>query len=527
MEKKDIYSRFDSEPFRTVGRCADAHGLQVCVVGGFVRDFFLERGSKDADFVACAANPSGSSDENPGILLAQAVAKAIGRGVRVAVFATYGTAQLSGHHLPIEMEFVGARKESYTPESRNPVVSRASIAEDLERRDFTINAMAVSLNEASFGEFIDPFSGLEDLGKGIVRTPLDPDITFSDDPLRMMRAVRFASQLNFSIHPVTMQAIRRNAGRIKIITAERIAEELRKIMRSPRPSVGWRLLEQTGLLSHIFPELEQLKGVETVEGRGHKDNFAHTLQVVDNIAAVSDKEWLRWAALVHDIGKPVTKRFEPGSGWTFRNHNYIGAKMIPRIFRRLRLPLDAKMKYVVKLVNLHMRPQAVGDDDVTDRGIRRLSKEAGEDLHDLMLLAEADITSKNPVKVRRILANFAYVRSRLKEVASKDDWREWHNPLNGNMIKHLFALGDTFEEGRLVGQLQAKIKEEIYCIPEKDNFDYALQYLLSIAPAFFLTPPLNPDCEALLRLVKHPTKTSDGQIYYPVGKNPETQTDAK
>lgn len=523
METKDILSRFDSEPFRTIGRCADTLGLQVCVVGGFVRDFFLERPSKDADFVACGGE---RDEENPGIRLAQAVAREMGRGVRVSVFATYGTAQIAGRACPIELEFVGARKESYTPESRNPIVSRATLAEDLERRDFTINAMAVSLNEGSFGEFIDPFSGLEDLGAGIIRTPLDPDITFSDDPLRMMRAVRFASQLNFRIHPVTMQAIRRNAGRIKIITAERIAEELRKIMRSPKPSVGLALLQESGLLTYIFPELEQLEGVETVEGRGHKDNFAHTLQVVDNVAAASDNEWLRWAALVHDIGKPVTKRYEPGVGWTFRNHNYIGAKMIPRIFRRMRLPLDAKMKYVVKLVNLHMRPQAVGDEDVTDRGIRRLSKEAGEDLQDLMLLAEADITSKNPAKVRRILENFAYVRGRLKEVASKDDWREWHNPLNGHMIKTLFSLGDTFEDGRMVGQLQARIKDEIYCIPEKDNFDYALQYLLSIAPEFSLTPPQHPDRQALLRMVKHPTKTADGQIYYAAGKEPDNQADA-
>lgn len=519
MEKNDLYRRFDSEPFRTVGRCADTLDLQVCVVGGFVRDFFLERRSKDADFVACAVSGTEPSSDNPGIQLAHAVAKSMGRGARVAVFATYGTAQISGRVCPLEMEFVGARKESYTPESRNPVVSRATLAEDLERRDFTINAMAVSLNKHTYGEFIDPFSGLEDLKDGIIRTPLDPDITFSDDPLRMMRAVRFASQLNFRIHPATMQAICRNAGRIKIITAERIAEELRKIMRSPRPSVGLSLLEKSGLMAYIFPELEQLKGVETMEGRGHKDNFAHTLQVVDNVAAVSDNEWLRWAALMHDIGKPVTKRYEPGTGWTFRNHNYIGAKMIPRIFRRLRLPLDAKMKYVVKLVNLHMRPQAVGDEDVTDRGIRRLSKESGEDLQDLMLLAEADITSKNPVKVRRILANFAYVRDRLKEVASKDDWREWHNPLNGHMIKALFSLGDSFEEGRLVGLLQARIKNEIYCIPEKDNFDYALEYLLSIAPEFSLKTPDHPDKQELLGLVKHPTKTADGKIHYPVGES--------
>lgn len=468
----------DSEIISLVGREADRLDMQACVVGGYVRDIFLQRKSKDIDFVAVG----------DGILLARTVAAALGPKVNVSIFATYGTAQVKTHGL--ELEFVGARRESYTPESRNPIVNPGTLAEDLARRDFTVNAMAIDITKQNFATLIDPFGGLDDLHSKTLRTPLDPDITFSDDPLRMMRAVRFATQLDFRIHPDTFRAIKNNAQRISIITKERINDELSKIIRSPRPSIGFRLLDETGLLQLIFPALLDLKGIETREGHGHKDNFAHTLKVLDNVAAHSDNEWLRWAALLHDIAKPATKKYEEGTGWTFRNHNFIGQKMVPRIFKEMKLPLNQKMKYVAKLVGLHMRPQAVGEDDVTDRGIRRLSKEAGEDLDDLMLLAEADITSKNPAKVKRILDNFQYVRQRLREVSTKDDWREWKNPINGYMIKALFDIPD----GKLIGTLRQRVKDEIYCIPEKDNFDYALQYLLSIAPEYGLTPaPYDPE----------------------------------
>ena len=476
---EELIRAIDTPVFHAVGECADCMPVQACVVGGYVRDLLLGRKSKDVDFVAVGS----------GIELARKVATRL-KG-KVSVFATYGTAQVKTRHL--ELEFVGARRESYTPESRNPEVQAGTLADDLSRRDFTINAMAISVNAADFGTLTDPYGGLEDLRKRTLRTPLDPDITFSDDPLRMMRAIRFATQLDFLIHPDTFRAIRANADRLHIITRERINDELGKIMRAARPSVGWRLLDEAGLLKIVFPELLDLKGVETVEGKGHKDNFAHTLKVLDNVAEKSDNEWLRWAALLHDIGKPQTKRFEPGLGWTFRNHNFIGRKMVPRLFRKYKLPLNEKMKYVAKLVDMHMRPQAVGDDDVTDRGIRRMSREAGDDLNDLMLLAEADITSKNPQKVKRILNNFRYVRDRLAEVADKDGWREWSNPVNGHMLKELFGITD----GPLLGTLLTRVKEEIYCIPEKETFDYALDFLLEIAPEYGLTPLPGYDREHL------------------------------
>ncbi len=487
MNLKDEVS---GKVFHLVGDCADALGLTTCIVGGYVRDILLQRKSKDIDFVA----------EGSGIELAKSVAEHIGKGAHVAVYATYGTAQV--RYGKMELEFVGARKESYKSDSRNPIVESGTLAEDLSRRDFTVNAMAISVNKADFGEVIDPFDGLSDLKRKILRTPLDPDVTFSDDPLRMMRAVRFASQLNFCIYPDTFEAIKRNAERIKIITKERINDELSKILCSPRPSVGFRLLDETGLLPLIFPELCLLKGVENVENLGHKDNFNHTLQVLDNVAARSDKEWLRWAALLHDIGKPATKKFEPGRGWTFRNHNFIGEKMIPRIFRSMKLPMNEKMKYVAKLVGMHMQPQAVGEEQVTDRAIRRMSKEAGEDLEDLMILAEADITSKNKAKVQRILENFQYVRSRLKEVSSKDDWREWENPINGNMIMAVFGLKQQ-EQGKVIGSLREEIKDEIYCVPEKENFDYAYDFMLSLAEKYGITPLPGVDKEQIRLMVKH------------------------
>ena len=486
MTPQELKNAIDKPVFHLVGESADELGVKACVVGGYVRDLLLERHSKDIDFVAVGS----------GIELARKVAASM--HARVSVFATYGTAQVKKRGL--ELEFVGARRESYTPESRNPEVSAGSLDDDLRRRDFTVNAMALCVNSGDFGTLIDPFGGLDDMKRRRLRTPLNPDETFSDDPLRMMRAIRFATQLDFAIEYYTFEAIKRNAERMEIITRERINDELSKIMLSPRPSVGWRLLDESGLLPYVFPELIELKGVEMVEGRGHKDNFAHTLKVLDNVAERSDNEWLRWAALLHDIGKPQTKRFEPGTGWTFKNHNFVGEKMIPRIFRRHKLPLNEKMKYVAKLVGLHMRPQAVGDDDVTDRGIRRLSREAGDDLQDLMILAEADITSKNPVKVKRILDNFSYVRGRLKEVAGKDDWREWSNPINGHMIKALFHLDD----GPILGTLREKIKEEIYCVPEKENFDYALAYLKKIAPDYGLQPDPTISDEELRKLVHQP-----------------------
>ncbi|MDE6423715.1 MAG: CCA tRNA nucleotidyltransferase, partial [Muribaculaceae bacterium] len=393
--------------FKTIGETADAMGREVYVVGGFVRDLFLHRHSKDYDFVTVGS----------GIELAKEVAKRLGPKAHLSVFPNYGTAQVKLRDL--ELEFVGARRESYTRDSRNPIVEDGTLDDDMRRRDFTINAMAIALNKNNFGELIDPFNGIADLYNGIIRTPLDPDITFSDDPLRMLRAIRFASQLYhadndggeiteysevvekgrpFRIFNETFEAIRKNASRMEIITRERINDELSKIMRSPKPSVGWRLLDMAQLLDYVFPSLVPLKGVEMKEGRGHKDNFYHTIQVVDNVATRSDNEWLRWAALLHDIAKPATKKYDKKLGWTFHNHNFIGEKMVPRIFRDMKLPLNEKMKYVAKLVGLHMRPQSVGEDGVSDSGVRRMITDAGEDVEDLIILAESDITSKQPDK---------------------------------------------------------------------------------------------------------------------------------
>lgn len=455
-----------------MGNAADTLGQDAYIVGGFVRDLFLDRSSKDVDFVTVG----------DGISLAQAVASLIGPRVKVNIFRTYGTAQIKYNGM--ELEFVGARKESYTPDSRNPIVSQGSLDEDLARRDFTINAMAVSVNEDSFGDLIDPFNGIIDLHNKIIRTPLDPDVTFSDDPLRMMRAVRFATQLEFEIYPETLQAIKRNAHRIEIITKERINTELMKIMASPSPSIGWRLLHVTGLLSLIFPELEALSGVETMDGRGHKDNFAHTLQVLDNVARESDNIWLRWAALVHDIAKPTTKRYDAKIGWTFHNHNFIGEKMIPRIFSKMKLPLNDNMRYVAKLVGLHMRPQSVGEEGVTDSAVRRMLFDAGDASEDLMLLAEADITSKNPAKVRRILDNFKMLRHRMAEVEEKDRVRNFQPPIDGREVMTTFGIGpcDT------IGRLKERIKEAILDGVIPNDYEAARVLMLQIAPEFGLKP---------------------------------------
>lgn len=462
--------------FKIIGEIADSMNREVYAVGGFVRDIFLRRHSKDYDFVTVGS----------GIELAEAVAKALGPKAHISVFPNYGTAQVK--YRDLELEFVGARRESYSRESRNPVVEDGSLEDDMKRRDFTINAMAISLNKDSFGDLMDPFNGLADLHAGIIRTPLDPDITFSDDPLRMLRAIRFATQLyrnndspengipsSFSIYPETFAAIKHNAGRMEIITRERINDELYKIMRSQKPSVGWRLLDMTDLLTYVFPSLIPLKGVEMKEGRGHKDNFYHTLQVVDNVAARSDNEWLRWAALLHDIAKPTTKRYDPKLGWTFHNHNFIGEKMIPRIFRKMKLPLNEKMKYVSKLVGLHMRPQSVGEQGVSDSAVRRMITDAGNDVDDLMILAESDITSKQPEKVKRQLKGFEKLRERMQDVKDSDALRNWKNPVDGNEIMERLGI----PPGPEIARLKELIKEAIIEGEIPYEHDAAWEYLIS------------------------------------------------
>lgn len=448
---------------------------QCYVVGGYVRDLFLCRHSKDIDFVTVGS----------GIEVAEAVARHLGRGARCNVFKNFGTAQVKFRDT--ELEFVGARRESYSHDSRKPVVEDGTLDDDLSRRDFTINAMAMSVNRDNFGELIDPYDGVGDLDRQLIRTPLDPDITFSDDPLRMMRAIRFATQLGFTIYDKTFEAISRNASRIKIISHERIADELMKIMSSPIPSIGWTLLMNCGLLSYILPELEAMKGVETVNGRGHKDNFYHTLTVLDNVARKSDNVWLRWGALLHDIAKPVTKRWDGKSGWTFHNHNFIGAKMVPRIFRNLRLPLNEKMKYVQKLVELHMRPIALVEDEVTDSAVRRLLFDAGDDIDELMTLCEADITSKNQVKVRQFLDNFALVRRKMVELEEKDRIRNFQPPVSGEEIMAIYGLSPSRE----VGQIKESIKNAILDGVIPNERDAALEYMHQVAAKMNLHP-LNP-----------------------------------
>ena len=451
--------------FRTVGETADSLGRECYVVGGYVRDLIIDRHSKDIDFVTVGS----------GIELAEAVGKELGPKTHVAVYRNYGTAQIKRGDL--ELEFVGARKESYRRESRNPIVEDGTLADDIARRDFTINAMAISVNGDNFGDLLDFYDGLGDIGRRIIRTPLDPDITFSDDPLRMLRAIRFATQLQFDIYPETFDAICRNAYRIEIITPERIKDELSKIMRSPKPSIGWDLLLKSGLLKLIMPELAALKGVEVVNGRGHKDNFYHTLGVLDNVAAKSDNEWLRWAAIFHDIAKPVTKRYDPAIGWTFHNHNIVGSKMIPRIFKRLRMSLGAEMRYVRKLVDLHMRPIALVEDEVTDSAVRRLMNYAEEDLDDLMILARADITSKNEEKKQRFLDNFDIVEEKFKEIRAKDAERAKRNPVDGTEIMHIFGL----PQSPIVGFFVSNLKQAIKDCEIEDTREAALAYLLQLA----------------------------------------------
>lgn len=466
------------EAFGRVGRVADTLSLSAYAVGGIVRDILLDRPSADIDFVTVGS----------GIELAKAVADSYGkRKAHLSVYTGYGTAQVKVHGM--ELEFVGARRESYNRDSRNPIVEDGTLEDDLSRRDFTVNALAVCLNGDDYGCVIDMFNGLDDLHRGILRTPLDPDITFSDDPLRMMRAIRFASQLGFEIHPDTFAAIGRNASRIEIIKRERIMTELMKIMASPRPSVGWTLLDRSGLLAFIFPELAELKGVETVDGRGHKDNFLHTLQVLDNIAASSDNIWLRWAALLHDIGKPVCKRYDKTLGWTFHNHDFIGAKIVKRLFRTMRFPLNDKLKYVTKLVELHMRPIVLVDDVVTDSAVRRLIHDAGDDLEDLMLLCRADITSKNPAKVRRRLANFEHLRDKMADLETRDHIRNYQPPVDGLEIMRTFGLGQE----KRVGMIKSAIKEAILDGRVANEHDAAYTFIIKYAADELSLVPIKTD----------------------------------
>lgn len=450
---------------KMVGAEADRLGLECYVIGGYVRDLFLHRESTDIDVVVVGS----------GISLAEAVAKKLGKGTHLSVFKTYGTAQVKRGAL--ELEFVGARRESYTRDSRNPIVEDGTLQEDQDRRDFTINAMAICLNSARYGELLDPFDGIGDLERCIIRTPLNPDITFSDDPLRMMRAIRFATQLGFDLHPDTFDAIRRNASRLEIITRERIAEELNKIMMSRRPSEGWLLLDKTGLLPLVLPDLVALKGVEVKDGRGHKDVFLHTLKVLDNLSDSSDKLWLRWAALLHDIGKPRSKAWDPQTGWTFRNHNYLGAKMVPRIFAKLKLPLNEKMEYVKKMVDLHMRPINLIEDTVTDSAVRRLLFEAGDDIEDLMLLCDADITSRNEEKKARFHRNYQLVRQKMVELEERDRIRNFQPPVKGDEIMEILHL----EPCSIVGELKAAIKDAILDGIIPNEYEPAKEYMLKLA----------------------------------------------
>ena len=445
MEKQFFTAAISSEIFKIISDASKQLHLESYVIGGFVRDFLLKRGTaKDIDIVAIGS----------GISLAEKVASLLPNKPKVQIFKTYGTAML--RYKDVEIEFVGARKESYSEESRNPLIFEGTLQEDQNRRDFTINALALSLNEENFGALLDPFNGMEDLENGIIKTPLDPDITYSDDPLRMMRAIRFATQLNFTIETASLAAIAKNAKRLEIITRERIVDELNKIMGAIKPSVGFLLLEQTQLLSQLLPELIDLKGVEEVEGQKHKDNFYHTLEVVDNISENTADLWLRWAALLHDIGKAPTKRFSKKVGWTFHSHEFVGAKMVYNLFKRLRMPLNNKMKFVQKMVLLSSRPIVLAT-DVTDAAVRRLVFDAGDDIHSLMTLCEADITTKNPKKFKKYHQNFEVVRSKIKEVEERDRVRNFQPPVSGEEIIKAFNLKPCRE----IGQIKEAIKEAI------------------------------------------------------------------
>ncbi|WP_423147719.1 CCA tRNA nucleotidyltransferase [Rubrolithibacter danxiaensis] len=460
--------------FKKLSAITEETGTKVFVIGGYVRDLFLERPSKDIDFVVLGN----------GIAFAEKAAKKL--HATVSVFKNFGTAML--RYKELEIEFVGARRESYRSESRKPIVEDGTLEDDQKRRDFTINAMAIGINPENFGELIDPFDGIHDLEKKLIRTPLNPLETFSDDPLRMMRAIRFASQLNFTIDPLALEAIRTNKERIGIVSKERITDELNKIILSDKPSVGFKYLFDTGLLHLIFPQMSNLQGVEYIEGKGHKDNFYHTLQVLDNICEHTDDLWLRWAAILHDIAKPATKRFEKNHGWTFHGHEDKGARLVPRIFSQLKLPLNDKMKFVQKMVQLHLRPIVLAQDIVTDSAVRRLLFDAGEDIESLMMLCNADITTKNEYKVKKYRENFELVKQKIKDVEERDKIRNWQPPVSGEDIMNTFNL----KPGKEVGLIKNQIREAILEGEIKNNKEEALEFMLRKAEEMNILPVKNP-----------------------------------
>ena len=456
-----MYSFLNEPIFKLIQQSSDELNVDTYAIGGYVRDFFLERKSKDIDVVTLGKS----------IDLANLLHQKLGEEAHLSVFKNFGTAQIKYHDL--EIEFVGARKESYNNNSRNPIVEDGSLEDDQNRRDFTINAIAIGLSKNNFGKLLDPFNGLNDLTNKILKTPLNPDITYSDDPLRMMRAIRFASQLNFQIDEPSFEAISKNKNRIKIISAERIADEINKIILSQKPSVGFKLLLNSGLLDLIFPELVKLQGTETINGLSHKDNFYHTLEVLDNVAEKSNNLWLRWAAILHDIAKPATKRFEEGHGFTFHGHEDKGARMVPKIFANLKLPLNEKMKHVQKLVELHLRPIVLAKTEVTDSAIRRLLFEAGDKIEDLMILCESDITTKNPNKVKKYLHNFEIVRQKLIEIEEKDKIRNWQPPITGEQIMAIYNIVPS----KKIGLLKNALKEAILDGLVGNNFEEAKKFL--------------------------------------------------